>query len=53
VQNIPFVLPGDNGLIGVFISARAANLIDENSLDWMIQYNCNVIDDIKDFSTLK
>jgi hypothetical protein len=52
LQNVPSVLPGDDGLSGVFLSAQAANPIEGNSWGLLLQYNCSVIDDIKDFRVL-
>jgi hypothetical protein len=52
LNNLPIQLPKDDGLSGVFLTAQADNPIEGNSWGLLLQYNCSIIDDIKDFQIL-
>lgn len=52
LHQVPTILPGDEGLGGIFLSAQGANPIEGNSWGLLLQYNCTIIDNINDFQIL-
>jgi hypothetical protein len=53
LDEVPVVLPADDGMSEVFLSAQAANPIEGKAWGLMLRYNCSIVDDINDFRILK
>jgi hypothetical protein len=53
LEKLPVVLPRDDGINRVFLTAQAETPIEGTAWGLLLQYNCSVIDKASDFSILK
>lgn len=52
LQKLPTVLPKDDGVSKIFLSAQAENPIEGNSWGVLLEYNCSIIDEASELTVL-
>jgi hypothetical protein len=52
LNKLPTVLPKEDGITRMFLSAQADNPIEGNTWGLLVQYNCSIVDSLKDLRVL-
>lgn len=53
LEQVPVVLPKDDGISRIFLTAQAATPIEGSAWGLVLQYNCSIVDKLSDLSILK